>query len=222
MAAAPACVTVQVDWQNAFNTLRRDNMLAAVEQRCPAMLPMVVWAYGRHSHLLVHQSSGAVVSSQSWVRQGNPLGRLLLALTFQEPLEEAAAMGLAQPQGYADNTFLQGAPASTMQAFAALAVLAAPLGLHAQPEKCAVYSVDCVATASVSSLLGVHNAPEGLLATGNLVGTPAFQTVHANSCASCACFIMEELLALPSGGPGPLVNTPRQLPEAGGALAQGK
>jgi hypothetical protein len=108
-------------------------------------------------------------------------------------------MGLAQPQGCADNTFLQGAPASTMQAFAALAVLAAPLSLHAQPEKCAVYSIDCAAAASISSLLGVHNAPEGLLATGNPVGTPAFQTAHADGCSSRACFLMEELLACPLG-----------------------
>jgi hypothetical protein len=45
MSAHPSCVTLQVDWQNAFNTLRRGNMLVAVEQRCPALLPMVAWAY---------------------------------------------------------------------------------------------------------------------------------------------------------------------------------
>jgi hypothetical protein len=76
MAAAPASVTVQVDWQNAFNTLRRDKMLAAVQQRCPALLPLATWAYGRHSHLIIQQSPGAMVSSQSGVRQGDPLGPL--------------------------------------------------------------------------------------------------------------------------------------------------
>jgi hypothetical protein len=86
-------------------------MLDAVAQHCPALLPIAAWAYGRHSHLLVHQSPGTVVSSQSGVRQGHPLGPLLFAITLQGPLEEVAAMGLAPPLAYADDTFLQGAPA---------------------------------------------------------------------------------------------------------------
>jgi hypothetical protein len=35
--------------------------------------------------------------------------------------------------------------------------------------------------------------------TGTTIGTPAFQTTHADSCASRACLLMEELLALPLG-----------------------
>jgi hypothetical protein len=112
--------------ENACNTVRRDRMLMAVEHRCPALLPMVAWAYGRHSCLLV-QSSDEVVSSQSRVRQGNPLGPQLFALTLQGPLEEGAAMNLAQPLAYADNTFLQGAPEPTMRAFQALTALARTL-----------------------------------------------------------------------------------------------
>jgi hypothetical protein len=165
-SADPSCVTVQVDWRNAFNTLRRDRMLDAVAQRCPALLPMAAWAYGRHSHLLVHQSPGTVVSSQSGVRQGDPLGPLLFAITLQGPLEEVAAMGLARPLAYADDTFLQGAPAPTMRAFAALTALAVPLGLHSQPAKCAVHSGDHATAAAIAGQLGVRHAPEGLLAAG--------------------------------------------------------
>jgi hypothetical protein len=47
MSPNPGCVTLQVDWQNAFNTLRRINLLVAKEQRCPALQPMVAWAYGQ-------------------------------------------------------------------------------------------------------------------------------------------------------------------------------
>jgi hypothetical protein len=68
-------------------------MLAAVAQRCPALLPMVAWAYSQHSRLLVQHSEG-VVRSQSGVRQGDPLGPLLFALTLQEPLEQVAEMDL--------------------------------------------------------------------------------------------------------------------------------
>jgi hypothetical protein len=72
-----------------------------------------------------------------------------------------------------------------MQAFAALTALAASLSLHSQPAKCR--RLVCQPPE--------HAPPYGLLATS----TPALRTVHAGSCASCACFLMEELLALPLG-----------------------
>jgi hypothetical protein len=56
MAADLGCITVQVNWQNMVNTVCRDCMLAAVAQRCPALLPMVAQAYGQHSRLLVQRS----------------------------------------------------------------------------------------------------------------------------------------------------------------------
>jgi hypothetical protein len=126
-------------WRNAFNTVCRERLLAAVTQRCPTLLPMVAWAYGQHSRLLV-QHSQEVVSSQSGVRQGDPLGPLLDALTLQGPLEQlqVVEMGLARPVAFADDTFLQGTREPTMRAFQVLTALAAPLGLCAQPYKCTV------------------------------------------------------------------------------------
>jgi hypothetical protein len=201
LSADPSCVTVQVDWLNTFNTLRRDRILDPVAQRCPTLLPMAPWAYKRHSHLLVHEFPRTVVSSQSGVRQGDPLGPLLFALTVQGPLEEVAAMGLARPLACAFDTFLQGAPGPvpTMQAFAALTALAAPLGLHSQPAKCAIHSGDHAAATAVAGQLGVRHAPDGLLAAGTPNGTPSFQTANAESCATLACHLMDELLALPLG-----------------------
>jgi hypothetical protein len=83
-------------------------------------------------------------------------------------------MNLARPLAYADDNFLQGAPEPTTQAFHALLTLAGPLGLHPKLDKCAVYSVDTRAAASVASQLGVRHAPDGLLAAGTPVGTPTF------------------------------------------------
>jgi hypothetical protein len=62
MSGYPCCVTLQVDWQIAFHTLCRDHMLVAVELRCPALLPIVAWAYRIHRNLVVHQTPGTPVA----------------------------------------------------------------------------------------------------------------------------------------------------------------
>jgi hypothetical protein len=85
-----------------------------------------------------------------------PSGLKLFALTLQGPLEQVAEMGLARPVVFADDTFLQGAQAPTTRAFHVLTALAAPLGLRAQPVKCAVHSEDTAAAASVAAALGMH------------------------------------------------------------------
>jgi hypothetical protein len=131
------------------------------------------------------------------VRQGDPLGPLLFALTLQGPLEQVAEMGLARPVTFADDTFLQGAQAPTMRAFHALTALAAPLGLRAQPVKCAVYSEDTAAAVSVAAALGMHHAPDGLLASGTPFGTTAFEAASAAICADKACTLMDRMQALP-------------------------
>jgi hypothetical protein len=74
IAAEAGCDTFQIDWKNAFNTLRRVQMLMAMKTRCPSLLPFVAWAYRQPSRLYVCRSEGAVVCSQSGVRQGDPLG----------------------------------------------------------------------------------------------------------------------------------------------------
>jgi hypothetical protein len=93
--------------------------------------------------------------------------------------------------------FFQGAQAPTMRAFHALTALAAPLGLRAQLVECAVYSEDTVAAASVAVALGMHHAPDGLLAVGTPVGTTAFEAARAATCADKACTLMDRMQALP-------------------------
>jgi hypothetical protein len=87
-------------------------MLAAVRQCCLNLVPMLAWDYSWYSHLLVHQSVGVVIPSQSGVRQGDPLGPLVFTVTLQGPLELITEMQLARPLNFADNTFVQGSQVS--------------------------------------------------------------------------------------------------------------
>jgi hypothetical protein len=83
--------------------------------------------------------------SQRGVRQGDPLVPLLFALTLQSPLEQVAQLHLAWPLAYANDTFLQGAPALAIEVFGTLLQLAAPLGLQEALAKCSLYSTDAPA-----------------------------------------------------------------------------
>jgi hypothetical protein len=104
--------------------------------------------------------------------------------------------GRPAPLAYPDDSFLQGAPASTMRAFATITTLSAPLGLRTQPAKCAVHSGDHAAATAIVDQRGVRHAPKGLLSAGTRIGTPAFQTANAKGCAKRACHLMDELLTL--------------------------
>ena len=74
-------VMMKVDFRNAFNSVRRDKMLLAVEEFIPELLPFVHPAYWESTSLMwdseeVHSSEG--------VQQGDPLGPLLFCLSIHK------------------------------------------------------------------------------------------------------------------------------------------
>ena len=89
----PETVVISVDMANAFNSIHRAAMLAAVQQSAPALLPMVQWAYGDETplHIVGAPEGTPPVMSQRRVRQGDPLGPLLFAFTLQPVLERVDA-----------------------------------------------------------------------------------------------------------------------------------
>jgi hypothetical protein len=109
VAANPGCVTVEVDVANAFNEVRWQCMIDTVAQRAPRLLPMVAWAYGQPSRLLVLGSQDDTIASQRGIKQGDPQGPLLFCLAVQPALKavQRAHVGV-RPLGYFDDTYLQG------------------------------------------------------------------------------------------------------------------
>lgn len=198
--ADPDCVTVQLDWTNAFNTVPRDVLLAAIAKRQPSLLPFASWSYGQASRLYVEGAPPDTppVMSECGVRQGDPLGPLYFALALQDPLERMALVHPASaPLAYADDTFLQSSPAVVIPAFRTLCELGTTIGLIAKLPKCGVYSRNTANAAEVAAALGIAHRLDGLLVAGTPVGTDAFITAHADSRAESVCAAIDTLMDLP-------------------------
>ena len=72
---------VKLDFRNAFNSIRRDCMLEAVQSLCPVLYPFVHSVYASPSDL---KWGDRYIPSSEGVQQGDPLGSLLFCLTLHQ------------------------------------------------------------------------------------------------------------------------------------------
>ena len=200
IAADPGCVTVQLDWRNAFNTVSREAMLKAVAQRAPGLLPFAAWTYKQPGRLWM---AGAppednMLLSERGVRQGDPCGPLFFALTLQGPLEQVNARNPdAAVLAFADDCNLQGPPAAMPRSVRMLEQLCGHIGLSARLDKSGAYSEDIAAAATVAAELGVAHKKEGIMVAGTPTGSAGFVASHACDTADAACASIDRLMGLP-------------------------
>ena len=76
---SPLKALVKLDFENAFNSLRRDKMLSSVGELAPDILPFVHSAYSSPSSLYCGYD---ILQSSEGVQQGDPLGPLLFCLSL--------------------------------------------------------------------------------------------------------------------------------------------
>ena len=70
----PGHVLIKIDFSNAFNSVRRDVILEAVQQHIPELLPYATSSYAAPSSLEFGEHN---LSSESGAQQGDPLVVLL-------------------------------------------------------------------------------------------------------------------------------------------------
>ena len=75
----PNNALLKLDFRNAFNSIRRDKMLEAVQRLAPCLISFVYSAYSSPSSLFWGDK---IIKSSEGVQQGDPLGPLLFCLTI--------------------------------------------------------------------------------------------------------------------------------------------
>ena len=85
-------VFVKIDFTNAFNTLRRDVVLEAVESYLPELLPYASASYSGDSDL---QFGDFSLQSQEGAQQGDPLGPLYFCLAVHDLLSSLVSRRLS-------------------------------------------------------------------------------------------------------------------------------
>lgn len=72
---------MKLDFQNAFNSVRRDRLLRAVKDLCPEIYSLVSSSYISPSSLFWNDE---VLLSAEGIQQGDPLGPLLFCLVLHQ------------------------------------------------------------------------------------------------------------------------------------------
>ena len=98
---------LQIDFKNAFNSVKQSKVLEAVEKFLPSVAPFATFCYSQHSHL---HFNNTYLSSQSGVQQRDPLGPLLFSLALWPIIKEIETKlpNLVQHNWYLDDGILAG------------------------------------------------------------------------------------------------------------------
>jgi len=139
--AYPDLVFLQLDFENAFNSISRRAVLDAVAKYVPDILLYVAWLYKRATPL--HVGAGLEpIPSEDGVQQGDLLGPLLFCLALRDMLAETAGGDdIMLLLAYLDDLALGGSAQSVRAALDVIEQWLPKLGLSLKMTKCTVYNL---------------------------------------------------------------------------------
>ena len=127
-------VVLKIDFKNAFNCIRRDQILTKVKELVPMLYPMVWQSYATASNLYFNGDN--IILSKEGVQQGDPLGPFLFSLGIADLMKSCTSEFSAW---YLDDGTL-GGNADTIEAdFQRIQEASDSLGLQINQSKCEVF-----------------------------------------------------------------------------------
>ena len=128
-----------VDFENAFNTLDRTEILLQVRNRLPGLSAFVEFTYGHYSRLLFED---VILNSEKGVQQGDPLGPLIFAVTLHSLVEslKSEVPGLTLNCWYLDDGICAGDEDSLLKALEFVTSNGLHLGLKVKHSKCELWA----------------------------------------------------------------------------------
>ena len=131
----------KIDMKNAFNSVSSQVLLDECAVHFPELFPWTAWCYGKHPSLW-HPLG--IISSESGVQQGDPLGPFFFCLVLQKILvaiaEDTACSGLLFHKWYLDDGVIAGSKPAVERALAIIQASGPPLGLCINLAKCELFS----------------------------------------------------------------------------------
>ena len=167
-------VLVKLDFENAFNTLSRQQVLDTVAHAFPELARWVSWCYSRETWLQFGQST---LRSAAGVQQGDPLGPLLFATALQPLAQELRQTSLDLSVFYLDDGVLAGDLPTVAAALQLVQSKASSVGLRLNLAKCELAAVGATTLADVlphfpQALLFDETGHSKLLSNFELLGAP--------------------------------------------------
>jgi hypothetical protein len=129
-------VLMKVDLSNAFNCIDRQTVLHETQTCCPALYTFIRYCYQLNAPLFC---GGQVLSSQTGVHQGCPLGPTGFALGIHSLIERLETVGLTWQSWYLDDGVLIGDALSVSAAYLQIQTEMTRIGLAVNARKCEIW-----------------------------------------------------------------------------------
>jgi hypothetical protein len=181
----PDWLGVKVDCKNAFNSVLRRKLLAAVEKYCPGMYPWVkvnhinvtkLW----HTCAELAKKEADFLNSEEGVQQGEVGGPVNFCLAIQEILEELNLMLVVLGGGalyaYMDDLIMLGPVNVVCEAWPTLVRKLKDVGLVVNTDKCQVYHPDAEVRNKCTLPTEITRKHDGIVMVGVPLGSD--QYVH--------------------------------------------
>ena len=121
---------LKIDFENAFNSIRRDKVLREIQSELKSLYPFLYQCYAKPSILFYND---LILHSSEGIQQGDPLGPLCFSLAINRLINTFSSMFNAW---YLDDGSLAGDPQSVLSDFKKIVSEQSSLGLKVNVKKC--------------------------------------------------------------------------------------